>query len=179
MFAFIKNFLSSNSPELIRPEFIYLKQNPKQITKYSVVENKILGTYPISDFITHSRDSKKEVASQNPTNAIDRLFGTDKYQQYAKSVKGFFNEEKVWKTLSKKYQICFSHSLDHQGVDVLISSNGKHFFGFQIKSSEFYAEQFRLSGKFRNVHGIIVVGKKFDETSILSQAHSVVKKYSV
>ncbi len=172
---FFNIFLKSSKP-VSRPDFIYQK-NGNSLTKINFLNNTILGTYPVSNFLTHTDNSKKEVANKNSINIIDRLFGTKKYQEYAKSVKGFYNEEKVWKILSKKYYILFSQVLDHQGVDILLSKDNKNFFGFQIKSSDYYAQHFRQSGKFYNVHGIIIVGKKLDSNSITLQVKKTIDHF--
>ncbi len=170
------NIFSKPSKPISRPDFIY-RLSGNSLTKINLLTNTTQGTYAVSNFVTHADNSKKEVANKNSLNIIDRLFGTKKYQEYAKSVKGFYNEEKVWKILSKKYYILFSQALDHHGVDILLSKDNQNFFGFQIKSSDFYAEHFRQSHKYQNVHGIIVVGKELDSNSITLQVKKIIDNF--
>lgn len=173
----IFNFFFNRPKPLIRPDFIYQRRENK-IFKTDFLSNQTVGPFSINDFTSHADSSKKEVAIKNSINFFDRLFGTQKYQNYAKSVKGFYNEEKVWKLLSKKYFTVFSHSLDHHGVDILLSKDNKNFFGFQVKSSQYYAEHFRQSGKAKNVHGIIIIGPKSESQKILLQVQTVIEKYN-
>jgi len=163
--------------KISKPDFIYTRVNDK-ITKVNLINNSISCPYLISDFSSHSESSKQEVANKNSINFWDRLFGTKKYQDFSKSVKGFYNEDKVWKYLSKKYLTVFSRELDHQGVDILLSKDGKNFFGFQIKSSDYYADHFRQTDKFKNVHGLIVIGREFDGNNILNQVKKIVDIYN-
>ncbi len=161
---------------IAKPDFIYLR-SCDSISKFNFFTNEFSAKYHVTDFINHSETSKKEVADKTSINIWDRLFSTKKYLEYAKSVKGFYNEDKVWKALSKKYLVVFSQGLDHHGVDVLVSKDGKNYFGFQIKSSDYYAQHFRESDKFKNVHGLIIVGKKFDNNSIVSQVKNIIDLY--
>lgn len=173
----ILNFLFGQTKNIIKPDFIYVRTEGK-ISKVNFLSNTTSGPYPITDFLTHADSSKKEAADKNSINFWDRLFGTKKYQDFAKSVKGFYNEEKVWKILSKKYIVAFSQTLDHHGVDILISKNGREFFGFQIKTSDYYADHFRQTDKFKNVHGLIIVGREFNANNIVQQVKNVIDKYN-
>ncbi len=172
----IFKFFFSRTQNIAKPDFIYILSGDK-ISKFNYISNTNTGSYLVTDFLTHAETSKKEVANKNSINFWDRLLGTQKYQEFSKSVKGFYNEEKVWKILSKKYTVIFSQALDHHGVDILISKNGKDFFGFQIKSSNYYADHFRQTDKFKNVHGLIIVGYKFNSNEILQQVKNIVDKY--
>ncbi len=169
--------LFKTEKNISKPDFIYIRLDNK-ITKVNLITNTTSGPYSVSDFSSHSESSKQEVANKNSINFWDRLFGTKKYQEFSKSVKGFYNEDKVWKYLSKKYLTVFSRELDHLGVDILLSKDGKNYFGFQIKSSDYYADHFRQTDKYKNVHGLIIVGREFDGNNIASQVKKIVDIYN-